>query len=110
MSQGAAAPSSSIATAQEEQIIWQFATHEKPLTLRSSTRTVVDQAYAFGRTPHSRLNVAHHGSTLHHIGLIEIYKTNPIFLRDRAAFVIKPAGGQGCERFTRVGEDRGRAR
>jgi hypothetical protein len=60
--------------------------------------------------PHSRLNVAHHGSTLHHIGHIEIYKTNPIFLNDQAVFVIKPAGGQGCEGFTGIGEDRGRAR
>jgi hypothetical protein len=41
---------------------------------------------------------------------IEIYKTNPIFLSDRAVFVIKPAGGQGREGFTGVGEDRGRAR
>jgi hypothetical protein len=32
------------------------------------------------------------------------------FLGDRAAFVIKPAGGDCRERFTRIGQDRGGAR
>jgi hypothetical protein len=35
------------------------------------------------------------------IGLIENYKTNPIFLRD---CVVTPAGGQCCGGFARVGE------